>query len=391
MTDYLDRIGAGKILISKEPFSFDWTPPCLVGREKELMEIASIFIGIDNPNVSARATIMGPVGSGKTVLAKRFSDDLIKKLEGRRKIVSIHINCRNYSRTSQVLHQIAMKLDPRHPERGFSAGEIIHTVRRNLNSHNIHLILILDEVDVLIRKDSSDLIYRLLRIDEGQNDKGYLSLILISQELSLMNRFEAAIISRLGMTNVLKLEPYGENQLIGIAKQRALLACKSGSISEDILSKIGRYSAVSGDARMCIELLEGGIRRAEMNGMDEVRIEDIEPSQFRESSVEPSQIDALLEHQKLVLLGICRRLKKKDNLFSGDAKKLYILVCEEYGVKAKGHTTFLKYLKSLEIEGLIDTKTVNSITGRGRTQNITMSNSSPAELENRIEKVLSRY
>ena len=96
MTDYLDRIGAGKILISKEPFSFDWTPPSLVGREKELMEIASIFIGIDNPNVSARVTIMGPVGSGKTVLAKRFSDDLIKKLEGRRKIVSIHINCRNY-------------------------------------------------------------------------------------------------------------------------------------------------------------------------------------------------------------------------------------------------------------------------------------------------------
>ena len=55
------------------------------------------------------------------------------------------------------------------------------------------------------------------------------------------------------------------------------------------------------------------------------------------------------------------------------------------------NVVFLKYLKSLEIEGLIDTETVNSITGRGRTQNITMSNSSPAELENRIEKVLSRY
>ena len=390
MAEYLDRIGAGKILITKEPFSFDWTPPRLVGREDELGEIASMFMGMQDHNVSARAVVMGPVGSGKTVLTNTFSKDLIRKLEGRRKIISIHVNCRNHSRTTQVLHQIAIKLDSRHPERGFSAGEIIQTIRRNLLTHGLHLILILDEIDVLIRNDSSDLIYRLLRIDEGQHDKGVLSLILVSQELNLINRFEAAIMSRLGASNVLKLAPYLEKQLIEIARQRAELACRNGSVSEEVLAKIGRYSASSGDARMCIELLEGGIRRAEKIGRDEVLVEDIEPSQYREATVEPSQVDRLSEHQKLVLLGICRRMKKSDEISSGDAKKLYVLVCEEYGEKAKGHTTFWKYLKALELEGLIETKTANSSTGRGRTQHITMTNSSPAELENRIEKALLR-
>tara|TARA_B100001113_G_scaffold55130_1_gene40915 strand:- start:315 stop:1490 length:1176 start_codon:yes stop_codon:yes gene_type:complete len=390
MADYLDRIGAGKILIDKDPFSFDWTPPEIVGRDNELNEMATIFHGIDGHNKSCKSVIIGPVGSGKTVLANTFSTKLREKLEGIRDIVSAHINCRNYSSTMQVLQRIATTLDPRHPERGFSSGEIIQTIRRNLITHGKHLLLILDEIDVLVRNESGDLVYRLLRIDEGREEKGTISLIMISQEDNLMSRFESAIISRLGLSNVLKLKPYNEEQLVKIARQRAELACRKGSISEEVLAKIGRYSAAIGDARLSIELLEAAIRRAEVDGRDEVLIEDIEPSEFRVTSIEPSQVDILSKHQRLVLLGICRRLKKKDVVSSGDAKKLYILVCEEYGVKAKGHTTFWKYLKTLEIEGLIDTKTANSVNGRGRTQHITITNASPGELENRIEKVLLR-
>ena len=36
MVDYLDRIGAGKVLLNGMFFSFDWTPPALVGRDEEL-------------------------------------------------------------------------------------------------------------------------------------------------------------------------------------------------------------------------------------------------------------------------------------------------------------------------------------------------------------------
>ena len=36
MAEYLDRIGAGKVLVDRSPLSFDWTPPNLVGRDREL-------------------------------------------------------------------------------------------------------------------------------------------------------------------------------------------------------------------------------------------------------------------------------------------------------------------------------------------------------------------
>ena len=98
--------------------------------------------------------------------------------------------------------------------------------------------------------------------------------------------------------------------------------------------------------------------------------------------------DRLNNHQRMVLLGICRRLKKEEEISSGDARKLYELVCEENNEEARGYTTFWKYLKNLESQGLIVSRASNSNRGRGRTQYITMPNSVPAVIGDRIEKGL---
>ncbi|MGB1461189.1 MAG: Cdc6/Cdc18 family protein [Candidatus Thalassarchaeaceae archaeon] len=389
MADYLDRIGEGLILVSKEPLSYDWTPPELVGREGELRKLASMFLGIENHNVSCKAVVTGNVGSGKTVLTRRFCLDISAKLEGKRKISLAHVNCRNHPSSSQVLQQIALSLDSGHPERGFSSAEVIQNIRRNLRAHGAHLLLILDEVDVLIRRDSSDLIYKLLRIDEDQEGEGSVSLIMVSQDETLFSLFEKAIKSRLGASNSLQLGPYEANDLEGIARQRYDASCRPGSISDEVLSKIGAFAEESGgDARMAIELLDSSIRRAEMGGREKVLEEDVLPSDTRSPSVEPSQIDKLNIHQRMVLLGICRRLRKEEEISSGDARKLYELVCEENSEEARGYTTFWKYLKHLESQGLIVSRASSSNKGRGRTQYITMPNSVPAVIGDRIEKSL---
>jgi len=389
MAEYLDRIGAGKVLLDRAPFSFDWTPPALIGRDEELRELASMFIGMDGHGVSGRAVITGPVGSGKTVMTRRFGEDLQRMLDGRRKIVLAHVNCRNHPTASQVLQEIARSLDSGHPERGFSSSEIIQSIRRNIKTHETHLLLVLDEVDVLIRNDKGDLLYKLLRIDEGQDRQGSLSMILVSQLGSLMRLFEPAIMSRLGQSNVLALSGYDESALAGIARQRYEEACRPGSVGDDTLAKIGRFASETGDARLAIELLEDAVLRAEKKGRGDVLVEDVQPGELRvpkDESAEEWNFDNLGKHQKLVLLGICRRLKKADEISSGDAQKLYNLVCEEYGTKPRSYTTFWKHLKELESKGLIESRTANATVGRGRTQHITMTNAPPGALESRIER-----
>ena len=351
--------------------------------------MASMFLGIENHKDSCKAVVTGNVGSGKTVLTRRFCMDVSAKLEGRRKVSVAHVNCRNHPSSSQVLQQIALSLDSGHPERGFSSAEVIQNIRRNLRHHESHLLLILDEVDVLVRRDSSDLIYKLLRIDEDQEGDGSLSLILVSQDESLFSLFEKAVKSRLGASNSLQLGPYAAIDLEGIARQRYDASCRPGAISDEVLAKIGAFAEESGgDARMAIELLDNSIRRAEMDGREKVQEDDVLPSEARSPSVEPSQIDKLNVHQRMVLLGICRRLKKEEEISSGDARKLYELVCEENNEEARGYTTFWKYLKHLESQGLIVSRASSSHRGRGRTQYITMPNSVPAVIGDRIEKGL---
>ena len=103
MTEYLNRIGAGLILLKPAPLSYDWSPPNLVGRDEEQEQLAAMFASIGTPGMSCRAVITGNVGSGKTVLSGAFADDLASHLSGVRAIQSVHVNCRNHPTTSQVL------------------------------------------------------------------------------------------------------------------------------------------------------------------------------------------------------------------------------------------------------------------------------------------------
>ena len=54
MVGYIDRIGAGKVLLDKGPLSYDWIPPALIGRDDELADMAAIFSQMENQYTSSK-------------------------------------------------------------------------------------------------------------------------------------------------------------------------------------------------------------------------------------------------------------------------------------------------------------------------------------------------
>ena len=120
MVDYLNRIGAGLIIAHPERLDFDFVPEELVGREETQRELASKFSNVAAPEGAARAVITGPVGSGKTVLAKTFCRDLQRHLSGKRELKVAHINCRNASTSMRVAQRILHQFDPGHVSIGCS-------------------------------------------------------------------------------------------------------------------------------------------------------------------------------------------------------------------------------------------------------------------------------
>ena len=206
MVDYLDRIGAGLIIAHPEMLDFDYVPDELVGREDVQRELASKFSNVASPEGAARAVITGPVGSGKTVLAKTFCRDLQRHLSGKRELKVAHINCRNASTSMRVAQRILHQFDPGHPDRGLSLGEMLLSLRKMLRRTSTHLIVVLDEVDHMLRRSGDELLYQLLRIDEDQEGTGTISLMLISQE-QVLDVLETAAISKFGQSNHLAFPP----------------------------------------------------------------------------------------------------------------------------------------------------------------------------------------
>ena len=390
MSAWLDRIGAGLVLQHPEMLGYDYLPSELIGRDQQLIELASMFAGLEKPNSSGRAVITGPVGSGKTALSRRFVEDISRHHAEKRNIRWLHINCRNNPSPTQVMQRVIQYLSPGHPDRGLGVGEILASVRRLLKQSSSHIIIILDEADHLLRKSGDDLVYRLLRIDEDQDSTGSLSLILISQE-QILDLFEGAVISRFGRSRHLRMQGYDEEGLFGIAKQRVSLAFTPSSIDESVILLIAEAATASGDARVVIDLLDAAAKSAELDGRSEVLSSDVQiSSRVKEGNHVEIIVDELATHAMILLTAVCRRLKSCTEITSGDVETLYRVVCEEFEQAPRGHTTLWKYLKQFEECDLLVARIDRLNEGRGRTQHFSMPHMLPADLEKHLQPLINK-
>ncbi len=339
--------------------SFDYLPDKMVHREKQTQRLFSLLRPIVEAGASSNAFLYGPVGTGKTHTAKRFCLDFRKYAsESNRAVDWDLVNCRQRMGDDAVLLKLLQHFDARFPERGFSIAEKMETLRRHLEKHKLHFVVILDEVDALLKKSGADLIYSFARIaEESAAAKGNISMILISQRSNALEYMDPAALSTFRRSNVVEFPRYDRKELREIVSGRVQLAMHPGTVDEDIIDLLADIASEFGDARYGIELLEKAGMLA-----DEERDEVVAPEHVRgaKAHVHPTEVQerlGLLDvPKKLVLLAVARKIRKKAYISMGDAEKAYTVVCEEYGEKPRAHTQFWKYVQELDALGLIDTK-----------------------------------
>ena len=372
--------------------SFDYLPDKMVHREKQTQRLFSLLRPIVEAAASSNAFLYGPVGTGKTHTAKRFCLDFKKYAsEASRAVDWDIVNCRQRMGDDAVLLKLLQHFDAHFPERGFSIAEKMETLRRHLEKHKVHLIVILDEVDALLKKSGADLIYSFARIaEESTAAKGNISMILISQRPNALEYMDAAALSTFRRSNVVEFPPYDHKELRDIVSARVQLAMHPGTVDDDIADLIADISSEFGDARYAIELLEKAGQLA-----DEEREEAIAPEHIRgaKAHVHPTDVQERLSlldaPKKLVLLAIARKSRKKAYITMGDAENAYALVCEEYDEKPRAHTQFWKYVRDLDALGLIDTK----LSGEGvvgKTTLISLPEIPAKVLGDNLERSLKR-
>src|SRR5256712_9606548 len=160
--------------------SFDYVPDKLPHREAQVDRLFSIFRPVGDSGLAANAFLYGSVGTGKTHTAKRFCDDFrVYANKQCRGLDHVHVNCRQKMGDDAVLLHILKHFDARFPDRGFSIPEKQDSLRKWLEKQQAHLLLILDEVDVLLKKSGSEPGYTFSRFRE-EAGQGNGSMILNS-------------------------------------------------------------------------------------------------------------------------------------------------------------------------------------------------------------------
>jgi len=380
---------SGRVFKDQSKLSFDYVPDKLVHREQHLERLNSIFKPVLEGQMSQTAMLIGSVGTGKTATTKRFCLDVKKASEGTgRPLDFVLVNCRQKNSENAVLQRLITHFDEHYPDRGFSTSEMLRSIAKHIEKRKIHLVVVLDEADVLIKRGASDLIYQLSRFDEEKiSPRPSLSLILVSQRY-VLDMLDQAAMSTFRRANAIRFEKYGSSELKDIITMRADLALFPGAIEDDSVQLMSDIASEFGDARFAIELLDRAGMLAEEEGSDKITPEHVRAAKaLTYSVVTESKIDELDKQRKIVLLAICRSMKDQAFVITGDVEKAYRVAAEEYGEKARAHTQFWEYVQDLSNNGMIATKVTGDPSG-GRTTYISLPDIPAKVLAEKLESVL---
>jgi len=385
-----DELFSSSVIKDLHALDFDFVPEELPHRSEQLRKLAQMFKPLLS-GISQNAVVRGPVGTGKTVITKKFCNSLVRIARKKSRIIEyIHINCRKRSTDSMVLIGVLNHFDKRFPDRGFSVQEMLQILHKQLKRREAQLLLVLDEADALLKKSGPDLLYNLTRFtDETMTTDNPVSIIMISQK-DVLSDLDSSALSTFKRSNTILLDKYARDELYGIIGQRVGLAFHTSTVSQESVDLIADIACEWGDARFAIELLW----KAGMYA-DEKHVQLVVPEHVRAAKAETysvvteTKLKNLERHHLLTLLSIAKRLQKDDSAYAitSEVEKTYAITCEEYDEKPRAHTMFWSYLKEIENAGFISIK----LSGKGHlgtTQLISLPDVPAEVLRDKLEGFL---
>jgi len=373
-----------------------YIPKKLLHREEEQKMLIQYFKPVlEKPGEFAqRISIIGPIGSGKTAIALKFGEMVkVYSTQKNLNLEYVHVNCRRARSAFLTLLEIVRKFNPHIPVRGFSPEEILNMLTEILNRKKLYLIVTLDEIDFVIRKDGPDLLYDLTRLTDDEIDmKERVSIITIVRDIAFRTMLDESTLSTLRQ-NTIMLQPYTGDQLRDIIADRVKEAFYEDSVSMEAIDLIADIVSKNGDARYAIELLERAGIHADHRQALRVLPEHV---RHANASIHPvirqEIVKDLTTQQKLILLAIAIKLRATQMAYvtMGEAEEAYQGLCEEFNLPIRSHTQLWEYIQYLQNCDVITTK-ISSKGQRGQTTLIGLPDVSAEKIENAIRDQLEKH
>lgn len=361
------------IFKDREVLRHDYLPGRLPHREEQVRELGETVAPVLKGSRSSNVFIYGKTGTGKTAVTKYVLNHLESKAKQFHSSIRFcYINCRMAASEYRIFASLCQCTGMIVPFTGLSVGEVFDRFRNQLDFSPRILIIVLDEIDALIKAKGDGLLYELTRINESlRNSK--VSIIGISNDLRLKEMLDPRVLSSLSEEEVV-FRPYNANELKGILSERVPGAFRDSALSDGALGLCAALAAAEhGDARRALDLLRVAGEMAERAGAQVITDEHVRDA---EKHIEHNRVFEALKnltlHSKLVVLSVfLLKLAEIRSAITGEISDVYTELCAELGVTPLTQRRLCTLLNELDAMGLLCAKVV-SMGRYGRTKKITL-------------------
>jgi archaeal cell division control protein 6 len=369
LDDVFDNfVNGAKLFKDREVLRHDYLPEKLPHRESQIRLLGGAVAPVLKDARCSNIFIYGKTGTGKTAVTKYVLSHLeAKAKEYGASVRFCYVNCRMVGTEYRIFASLSQSIGLAVPFTGLSVGEVFDRFRASLDGSRTLFIVVLDEVDALIKDRGDGLLYELTRINETLHNSR-VSLIGISNDLRLKEFLDPRVFSSLSEEEMI-FRPYDAGELHNILLERSKLSFNEGSLSEAALNVCSALAAAEhGDARRALDLLRVAGEVAERQGAETITEEHVKEA---EKNIEHNRVVEALKnltlHSKLVLLSVYHL--NKSSVTTGEIYDVYNKLCGELGASLLTQRRLGTLVNELDVMGLLNAKVV-SMGRYGRTKKI---------------------
>ena len=329
----------------------EYLPELLPHREHQIERIARNLTPASRGKLPQNMFIVGIPGIGKTACIKfifrkfeEFSD----------RVNTVYINTWNYNTSHAILAKLVLDLGSFVQRRGLSKDEVLERLIETLKKSNKSLVVCLDEVDQLVKKDEKAL-YDLLRLNQYVDNP--IGLVMISNYRDIFINVEPRIKSSLSIEGV-EFKSYSLQEMKDILMERCKHAFRSGVLQEGVIHICANHAVnKSGDVRVGLECLRRAARICEEEGSDKITVNHVKKVL---KGVGPVKLNLMKENLEGVKKNIVELLSGEKQITSTELYRKYV---KKFGKMSR--QAFRKHVKHLEDIGMLRVKMDRKET-RGR-------------------------
>ncbi len=358
---------------NKEVLRPAYTPEYLPHRSNQVNNLATILVSALRGDTPSNILIYGKTGTGKTAVARYVGIELENKSEHLKKDCAvIYLNCEVIDTQYRLLANLAKHFGQDVPMTGWPTDQVFLKFKEAIDSRGQVVIIILDEVDKLIKK-GDDVLYNLSRINADLTNSR-VSMIGISNDLKFTEFLDPRVKSSLGEEEII-FPPYDAEQISDILMERAKIAYKPEALDEMVIPLCSAFAAQEhGDARRALDLLRVAGEIAERENISIVGEEHVRRAQDK------IELDRIVEvvrtlptQSKLSLYSVLLlRDNGYKNVTTGEVYNVYRQLCTAVDMDILTQRRVTDLISELDMLGILNAVVVSK--GRyGRTKEIVLS------------------